>query len=60
MIIQTTTFFALPGLTKLFGHQVITAASVAAIGVRFIVYSMTVNQWWMVFADSLKGKSAKC
>ena len=55
-ILETISYFAVPGLIKYFGYDLITLTGVITIGIRYLVYTATENVWWFIIADCLKGK----
>ena len=54
-IAQTLAYFALPGLTRYCGYELVTWVGFVAIGVRYIIYYEAEVVWWLIIADCFKG-----
>ncbi|XP_033640092.1 major facilitator superfamily domain-containing protein 6-like [Asterias rubens] len=55
---ETITYFALPQISRFVSHHTLMLSCLLLVVIRFFLYGIFVNPWWLVIPECFKGMSA--
>ena len=56
LAIETLTYFLLPRLSMCFGYRSMMFCGLLLVSVRYFIYGMVRNPWWLVVPETFKGR----
>ena len=53
---ETITYFALPQISRFVSHHTLMLSCLLLVVIRFFLYGIFVNPWWLVIPECFKGE----